>query len=224
MDTSLQTTNSNLTERNILSNLFTKCKHCSIRHNCSVHKERIKLATDEIELKKNKIAEAKSRKPDDSGWNKEKDKELFDFIMLVWKKYDESLGEHDCTYERQEIIEDVTLLQSKYNFSDPRVFIIVKQHLRHAVLDFRAFKDSSRQSLITYRYAEDGSKIPIINPLLNYKHSSGRFIVDLIKTLDTISKEDELLDDIKTSGSGFFTKYLSKIPHNTDKIIDIDTK
>jgi transcriptional regulator with PAS, ATPase and Fis domain len=218
-DSSLQVKNNELTKKNLLTNLFTKCHTCSLRHNCEFHRERIESAHKEILAKKQKIEELRSKSNNDVNLYKQTDAELNDFIRLIWKKFDESVTNIECTYEKGEVVEAIKGLQQMYNLTDYRIAQKVRLHLQTLVLNQRAFKEASRQSLITYRTTEDGSRIPIVNPILYYHGDTIDRMDKLINSLDKITKEDELLDEIKTSGHGFYTKYLSKIP--AGKVIDV---
>lgn len=212
------------TEKNILNDLFTKCNSCSLRRTCTKLSTKTTTIKKKIDVKSKTIDKHINAVNNDVDRFKKSKDALIKYEKKLWKQFDISLTNIECEYERTDIIEDLKMLQSKYNFSDARIFLIVKQHLRQSILDFRTFKETARHKLITYRMTEDGSRIPMVSPLLNYKLQSGNFIVKLIETLDKITKEDAILDGMQTSGSDFFKKYLSNLSDGTEKIIDVSQK
>lgn len=198
-------------QRNIFANTLTQCSDCPLRNKCQhtkdIRDKYLKLIEEASDANKLRYKEHPGSQEHAKMLLKDLDKKKAAFNTQF---IDELVG-RDCIFEKEDITENLQVLQTKYDFADPRVFLIVKEHIRQSVLDFRAFKRSSSEDIITYRYGEDGSRSPIINPVHIFKMASGKHMTDLIKTLDSITKEDVLIDEIKTGNSRLFTDFISKI-------------
>jgi len=198
-------------DNDILVNLLTKCSSCKLKTYCDIHNDRLVEMKKSIEEFTDVTMSKQIERPNDSSWYKLLEKECNAYIKSKNEEFDKYLASRTCDYEKKEVVTDLEKLQSRYDLKDARVYLLVKQYLRQQILDFRAYKESARTNMITYRYTEDGSRIPMINPMLNYKLQSGNFITKLILDLDKITKEDKLIDSIEINNSRLFTDYLSKI-------------
>lgn len=210
-----------LIEKNIIKNLFTKCSQCKIKAFCAKHRDVTLKIQKEIKDFSQKTNARQREKPGSIEWSRELDNIITDFKRSKVEEFDKYLGDTECSYEKEELIDDLQMLQSRYDFTDPRVYLTVKQYLKQAVLDFRAFKTAANQDLVDTRYDQDGQAIKTLNPLLNYKMSSSNTMTKLIDNLDRYSKEDRLLDSMEIAQPKLFDNFLVKL-NDSDKVITIN--
>lgn len=201
---------SKVVDRNILSNTLTTCNSCHLRMKCQHTKflreefaPRIKEAVEENQ-------ERYKEHPGDNAWAKQLMEDLDKTKALLTQEFNDRLVGRQCDFEKEDISENLIELQKKYNFDDPRVFLIVKEHIRQSVIDFRAFKLAASEDIVTRVQTKEGS-YTIINPIHTFKMQSGKHMIDLIKTLDNITKGDEIIKYIKTGNSRLFTDFIGKL-------------
>lgn len=122
-------------------------------------------------------------------------------------------------YDKNDIDLIIKMFSNKYDLTDVRVFLIVKEFLQNYMINSRMQKQLMKNNITLEVYDKNDNVHSIPHPLLNTKLQYSKMYIDTIEKLDKITKEDKVIDYVISDESKFYSKILSKIDNN--KIIDI---
>ena len=91
-----------------------------------------------------------------------------------------------CHLEKREIINTIKVFDSKYNLSDPRVFIVVRSVLNHQLSSYRMQKYSNEYGVISEQFDREGNRSFILNPVEHAKRKFDEAMVSAMATLNNM--------------------------------------
>lgn len=103
-----------------------------------------------------------------------------------------------CPIERAKVIQHLTFFESKYDLSDPRVFVIVES-LLHQMLSAHRFQQySNEHGVLNIWYDKQDNKRISLNPVEQIKLDYDRARIDAISVLDKIMEGEKINVNMKT--------------------------
>lgn len=109
-----------------------------------------------------------------------------------------------CKYEKDIVIDLVEKFSNRYDFKDPRVFVLFNQLVLHMLDAHRMGFDSLTEGVTTNISDKIGNRVVVVNPSIEVKRRIGDSIVSTIEKLDKIIEGEksvvgviDLTDNIK---------------------------
>ena len=164
---------------------------CNTKHLevCDCQKSAIDLAIDDIR-----------KRDSDKREELKDDKIALDYREIAYvreaKKFIAKLCVDErtrCPIETREIMSVLEIFMNRYDFSDPRVFMIIKSVVNHTLSSHRMQKFSNFHGVVQELFDRNGNMSLVLNPVESSKQKFDESIVKAIEVLNRV------IDGNKTS-------------------------